>query len=72
LYYYAGGFWQKMELQKILGEPQPRISELLNGKPAHKSIDKLLYYAARLGIEATAQFTQTRKPAAARDLALAG
>src|SRR5271156_1295924 len=53
--------YSQKELQKILGEPQPRVSELLNGKIANKSVDKLLCYAGRLGIEATARFSQTRK-----------
>jgi predicted XRE-type DNA-binding protein len=52
------------ELQTILGEPQPRVSELLNGKIANKSVDKLLYYAGRLGIETRAKFVQTRKQVA--------
>src|ERR1700737_3427268 len=51
------------DLQVILGKPQPRVSELLNGKIANKSVDKLLYYAGRLGIEARAKFAQTRKEA---------
>ena len=59
------------ELQIILGEPQPRVSELLNGKIANKSIDKLLYYAGRLGIEAKAKFTQTRKEVVEKELPLA-
>jgi predicted XRE-type DNA-binding protein len=49
------------ELQVILAEPQPRVSELLNGKIANKSVDKLLYYAGRLGIEAKARFPQTKQ-----------
>jgi predicted XRE-type DNA-binding protein len=57
---YSEKYSQK-ELQAILGEPQPRVSELLNGKIANKSIDKLLYYAGRLGIEARAKFVQVRK-----------
>ncbi len=58
------------ELQLILREPQPRISELLNGKIANKSVNKLLQYAGRLGIEAKARFTQTHKKAVERELAL--
>ncbi len=49
------------ELQAILGEPQPCVSELLNGKIANKSIDKLLRYAGRLGIETRAKFVQANK-----------
>jgi predicted XRE-type DNA-binding protein len=53
--------YSQKELQRILGEPQPRVSELLNGKIANKSVDKLLYYAGRLGIEARAKFAQTQR-----------
>jgi len=68
---YAQKYSQK-ELQAILGEPQPRVSELLNGKIASKSVDKLLYYAGRLGIEAKAKFVQTRRKKVERELAMAG
>ena len=59
------------QLQVILAEPQPRVSELLNGKIANKSVDKLLYYAGRLGIEAKARFPQTNKKVVQRELAAA-
>jgi predicted XRE-type DNA-binding protein len=59
------------QLQTILAEPQPRVSELLNGKIANKSVDKLLYYAGRLGIEAKARFPQTNKQVVRRELAAA-
>src|SRR6202034_875236 len=59
------------QLQVILAEPQPRISELLNGKIANKSVDKLLYYAGRLGIEAKVKFAQTNKEVVERELAIA-
>jgi predicted XRE-type DNA-binding protein len=62
--------YPQKDLQIILGEPQPRVSELLNGKIANKSVDKLLYYAGRLGIEAKAKFTQTHKDVIERELAL--
>ena len=58
---YARRKYSQKQLQVILGEPQPRISELLNGKIANKSVDKLLEYAGRLGIEAKARFPQTHK-----------
>jgi len=63
--------YSQKELQVILGEPQPRVSELLNGKIANKSVDKLLYYAGRLGIEARARFAQTHKEVVEKELALA-
>lgn len=63
--------YSQKELQVILGEPQPRVSELLNGKIANKSVDKLLSYAGRLGIEAKAKFPQTRKDVVEKELAIA-
>ncbi len=62
--------YSQKQLQIILGEPQPRVSELLNGKIAHKSVDKLLYYAGRLGIEAKAKFAQTHRDVVEKELAL--
>src|SRR5277367_3222722 len=67
---YAQKYSQK-ELQAILGEPQPRVSELLNGKIANKSVDKLLYYAGRLGVEVKTKFSPTRKEVVERELAMA-
>jgi predicted XRE-type DNA-binding protein len=67
---YARKYSQK-ELQVILGEPQPRVSELLNGKIANKSVDKLLHYAGRLGIEAKTEFAQTHKKVVEKELELA-
>ena len=67
---YSEKYSQK-ELQVILGEPQPRVSELLNGRIANKSIDKLLYYAGRLGIETRAKFVQAHKEVVEKELATA-
>jgi len=61
--------YSQKQLQVILAEPQPRVSELLNGKIAKKSVDKLLYYAGRLGIEAKARFPQTNKQVVRQELA---
>jgi len=63
--------YSQKKLQIILGEPQPRVSELLNGKIANKSVDKLLYYAGRLGIETKAKFVQSSKEVVEKELALA-
>jgi predicted XRE-type DNA-binding protein len=68
---YSRKYSQK-ELQAILGEPQPRVSELLNGKIAKKSVDKLLYYAGRLGIEPKTKFAQTRKDIVEKELEMTG
>lgn len=37
------------ELERVLDQPQPRISELLGGKISTTSIEKLLGYLERLG-----------------------
>lgn len=63
--------YSQKQLQTILAEPQPRVSELLNGKIATKSVDKTLYYAARLGIGAKARFPLANKVIAGRRLAAA-
>jgi predicted XRE-type DNA-binding protein len=63
--------YSQKQLQVILAEPQPRVSELLNGKIANKSVDKLLCYAGRLGIEAKARFPQTNKQVVRGELAAA-
>jgi predicted XRE-type DNA-binding protein len=63
--------YSQKELQILLGEPQPRVSELLNGKIANKTVDKLLHYAGRLGIEAKTKFVQARKEVVERELASA-
>jgi predicted XRE-type DNA-binding protein len=65
------GKYSQQQLQVILAEPQPRVSELLNGKIAKKSVDKLLYYAGRLGIEAKATCPRTNKQVVRRELAAA-
>jgi predicted XRE-type DNA-binding protein len=57
------------QLQEILAEPQPRVSELLNGKIANKSVDKLLSYAGRLGIEPKARFVSSHKKVVRKALA---
>ena len=41
----------KRSLEKILDQPQPRISELMSGKISKVSIEKLLDYLERLGGE---------------------
>jgi len=48
--------YSQKELQSIFEEPQPRVSELLHGRIAGKSVEKLMYYASRLGIEVRTTF----------------
>jgi predicted XRE-type DNA-binding protein len=44
------------DLEKILDVPQPRVSELLRGKMSSFSIEKLLSYLEKMGIEASVSF----------------
>ena len=64
--------YSQKELQIIFAEPQPRVSELLNGKISNNSVDKLLYYSARLGIETKAKFIQTDRAIVDRNLTTSG
>lgn len=43
--------YTQRDLEKILNQPQPRISELLRGKVSRMSIDKLVSYLQRLGAD---------------------
>jgi predicted XRE-type DNA-binding protein len=48
--------YSQKELQTLFHEPQPRVSELLHGRITGKSLEKLMYYASRLGIEVRTSF----------------
>jgi predicted XRE-type DNA-binding protein len=48
------------DLEKLLDVPQPRVSELLNGKMSSLSIEKLLSYLERMGVEAAVSFRSRR------------
>jgi predicted XRE-type DNA-binding protein len=52
--------YSQKELQAIFNEPQPRVSELLHGRIAGKSVEKLMYYASRLGIEVHTSFDRRK------------
>lgn len=56
----VGEKYSQKELQTILEEPEPLVSELLNGKIANKNVDKLLYYAGRLGIAVKVEVVRSR------------
>jgi len=45
---YAKKNYSQSELQKMLGEPQPRISDLLTGKISKFSLETLVGYAEAL------------------------
>ncbi|MFH1018706.1 MAG: XRE family transcriptional regulator [Pseudomonadota bacterium] len=55
--------YTRRHLEQLLDEPQPRISELMTGKISHTSIEKLLRFAARLGLQGELQFRHLRKAA---------
>ena len=67
----AAGKYSAQQLQIIFNEPQPRVSELLNGKLGHKSLEKLFYYASKLGIEVRGSFSQVHKHVPKRELEVA-
>src|SRR5258708_20972020 len=66
---YARKYSQK-DLQVILGEPQPRVTELLNGKIANKSVYTLRNYARRFAIEPKATLAQSRRNVEHKELAI--
>jgi predicted XRE-type DNA-binding protein len=43
--------YTQAQLGKVLGEYQPNISNLLQGRISQFSIDKLVYYVTRLGLK---------------------
>jgi len=48
------------ELEKVLDVPQPRVSELLNGKISTLSIEKLISYLEKLGVVTSVSFKPKR------------
>jgi len=64
--------YSRKELEIIFDEPQPRVSELLGGKISNKSLEKLFFYAGRLGIETKTTFSQVHKDVVERELQTAG
>jgi predicted XRE-type DNA-binding protein len=48
------------DLEKMLDVPQPRVSELLRGKLSSMSIEKLLSYLEKMGVEASVSFKAKR------------
>jgi predicted XRE-type DNA-binding protein len=60
--------YTQKQLAVILDDHQPNMSDLMNGKIAKFSIDKLVRYADRLGIETRIQTVEHKE----RQLAGAG
>jgi predicted XRE-type DNA-binding protein len=48
------------QLEKVLGVPQPRVSELINGKISRMTADLLAKYLYRLGREVTMKAKPSR------------
>jgi predicted XRE-type DNA-binding protein len=57
----ANGYTPK-ELEAVLQEPQPRISEFLRGKISSVSVEKLATYALRLGGRPSIKLEFARNP----------
>lgn len=53
------------QLENVLGVPQPRVSELINGKISRMTADLLAKYLYRLGREVTMKTRTSRGRAAA-------
>jgi predicted XRE-type DNA-binding protein len=53
------------QLEKVLGVPQPRVSDLVNGKISRMTADLLTKYLYRLGREVTMKTKTSRGHAAA-------
>jgi predicted XRE-type DNA-binding protein len=53
------------QLEKVLDVPQPRVSELVNGKISRMTADLLAKYLYRLGREVELKAKTTRRRAAA-------
>jgi predicted XRE-type DNA-binding protein len=53
--------YTQKEFQGILKEPQPRVSEFLNGKIASVSFEKMTVYAFRLGTKPSIKLEAVRK-----------
>ena len=57
------------QLQAILDESQPRVSDLMRGKMSKFSLEMLVIYAERLGLHTEIRTTAPRKRARARGAA---
>jgi predicted XRE-type DNA-binding protein len=60
----AGHYSQK-DLAAILKESQPRISDLMRGKMSKFSLERLIFYAERLGIHSQLKTTVAKRAATA-------
>jgi len=56
----AASKYSQAELQRILREPQPRVSDLLRGKISKFGLETLVYYAAALGMRPEIRTTRAK------------
>jgi predicted XRE-type DNA-binding protein len=63
------GHYSQGELQTILDESQPRVSDLLRGKMSKFSLEMLVIYAEKLGLRTEIKTRAPRKRASARGAA---
>jgi predicted XRE-type DNA-binding protein len=66
---HAAGYSQK-QLQTILDESQPRVSDLLRGKMSKFSLEMLVIYAEKLGLRTEIRTRKARSRVAAAGHAL--
>ncbi len=62
----CAGRYSQGQLQTILDESQPRVSDLLRGKIAKFSLEMLVIYAEKLGLHTEIRTTAPKKQARAR------
>lgn len=65
----AAGYSQR-QLQTILDEPQPRVSDLLRGKMSKFSLEMLVIYAEKLGLRTEIKTRKGRSRGAAAGMAV--
>ena len=66
----AAARYSQRQLQTILDESQPRVSDLLRGKMSKFSLETLVIYAEKLGLHTEIKTTKSRSRGAAAGLAL--
>jgi predicted XRE-type DNA-binding protein len=62
--------YSQKQLQALLDESQPRVSDLLRGKMSKFSLEMLVIYAEKLGLRTEIKTTKARSRGAVAGLAL--
>ncbi|MGD1080090.1 MAG: XRE family transcriptional regulator [Candidatus Sulfotelmatobacter sp.] len=65
----AAARYSQRQLQTILDEPQPRVSDLLRGKMSKFSLEMLVIYAEKLGLRTEIKTRKGRSRGAAAGVA---